>query len=296
MSGGQKGGAVSSFSIDHSTGKLTPLNTVPSRGGGPCYVRTDKNGKVLFVANYGTGSVAAFPIKPDGSLGEAVGFAQHTGSSVDQKRQRGPHAHSINPSPDNRYVVAADLGLDQVLIYKFDQNAALTPNEPPFAAVPPGGGPRHFAFHPNGKFAYANNEMGNSVTAFTFDKSRGALNPIATESTLPKDFTAVSHTAEVQVHPGGKFLYVSNRGHDSITSFAIDGGSGRLRLIEQTPTQGKTPRNFGIDPKGNFMIAANQATNSLVVFRIDKNTGKLTPTGQTESVGAPVCVKFLPVK
>jgi 6-phosphogluconolactonase len=248
---------------------------------------------VLFVANYGSGSVAAMPIKADGSLGEAVGFAQHTGSGADPKRQRGPHAHSINPSPDNRYVMAADLGLDQILIYKFDENANLTPNDPPFGKVPPAGGPRHFAFHPNGRFVYAINEMGNTVTAFAYDGKRGALTEIATVGTLPKDFTGTSHTAEVQVHPSGKFLYGSNRGHDSISVFSVDSGKGTLTLIEQTPTQGRTPRNFGIDPTGSFLIAANQATHNMVVFRIDKSTGKLTPTGQTVQVGSPVCVKFM---
>jgi 6-phosphogluconolactonase len=290
---GEKGGGVSAFEIDRATGKLKHLNTVSSRGAGPCYVRTDHKGNVLFVANYGGGSVAAMPIKKDGSLGEAVGFQQHTGSGADPRRQRGPHAHSINPSPDNKYVMAADLGLDKILIYKFGADASLTPNDPPYAEVPPKGGPRHFDFHPNGKFAYAINEMGNTITAFGYDGKTGALRPLETVDTLPKDFTATSHTAEVQVHPSGKFVYGSNRGHDSISVFRVDPNKGTLSLIEQTPTQGRTPRNFGIDPGGMYLIAANQATNNLVVFRIDQNTGKLTPTGETAEVGSPVCVKFL---
>jgi 6-phosphogluconolactonase len=291
--GGQRGGAVSAFAVDHATGKLKLLNTVSSRGAGPCYVRTDLKGKVLFVANYGSGSVAAMPIKEDGSLGEAVGFAQHTGTGGDPRRQKGPHAHSINPSPDNKYAMAADLGLDKILIYKFDEKADLTPNDPPFASVPPASGPRHFTFHPKGRFAYAINEMGNTVSAFSYDSSRGALHPIETVGTLPKDFTGTSYTAEVLAHPSGKWLYGSNRGHDSISLFNIDPQKGTLTLVEQTPTGGKTPRNFGIDPTGSYIIAANQASNNLVVFRIDQKTGKLTPTGETADVGGPVCVKFL---
>ena len=291
--GGERSGAVSAFEIDRSTGKLKLLNTVSSRGSGPCYVRTDHKGNVLFVANYGDGTVAAMPIKKDGSLGEAVGFHQHTGSGADPRRQKGPHAHSINPSPDNKYVMAADLGLDKIMIYKFGPDGSLTPNDPPYAEVPPKGGPRHFDFHPNGRYAYAINEMGNTVTAFSYDSKTGALNPIETVGTLPKDFTETSHTAEVQVHPSGKFVYGSNRGHDSITVFSVDPKKGTLTLVEQTPTQGKTPRNFGIDPSGMYLIAANQASNNLVVFRIDQKTGKLTPTGETAEVGAPVCVKFL---
>lgn len=291
--GGEKGGAVSAFSIDRTSGKLKLLNTVSSKGGGPCYVRTDLKGKVLFVANYGTGSVAAMPVKPDGSLGEAVGFEQHTGKGPDARRQGAPHAHSINPSPDNKFVMAADLGLDKVLIYKFGADASLTPNNPPAGQTPPGSGPRHFAFHPKGRYAYAINEMGNTVTAFSYNSKTGGLNALETVPTLPKDFTGVSHTAEVQVHPSGKFLYGSNRGHDSISVFTIDPKKGTLTLVEQAPTQGKTPRNFGIDPTGQYVIAANQETGNLVVFRVDPRTGKLTPTGETAKVGAPVCVKFL---
>lgn len=290
---GQKSGAVSAFAIAAETGKLTFLNKVSSRGAGPAFVAVDKTGKSALVANYGSGNVAALPIQQDGRLSEATAFVQHTGSSVNPKRQEGPHAHSINVSPDDRFAFAADLGLDQIRIYRFDAAAGtLTPNDPAFAAVPPGSGPRHFAFHPSGKFAYVINEMGNTVTAFSYDAARGALKPLQTISTLPADFKDESYCAEVQVHPSGKFLYGSNRGHDSIAVFAIDPAKGTLQFIETVPTGGKWPRNFGLDPTGSYLIAANQNSNNIVVFRIDAKTGRLTPTGQQLEVSAPVCVKF----
>jgi 6-phosphogluconolactonase len=294
---GQKSGAVSAFAIDSSTGRLTLLNRVASRGSGPAFVTVDKTGKSVLVANYNSGSVALLPLKEDGSLGEASAFIQHSGSSVDPKRQQGPHAHSVNVSPDNRFAIVADLGLDQVLVYRLDPiKASLVPNEPPFAKVNPGSGPRHFAFHPSGKFAYVINEMASTVTAFAYDAPRGAFKELQTISTLPKDFSGSNSTAEVQVHPSGKFLYGSNRGHDSITVFAIAPRKGTLTPLEQVPTQGKSPRNFGIDPTGSYLIAANQGSDNLVVFRINSKTGRLTPTGQTFQVGAPVCVKFVPLK
>jgi 6-phosphogluconolactonase len=293
-SDGQKGGAISAFSIDTSSGKLTFLNKVSSRGAGPCHVSVDRTGKSLVAANYGGGSVASFPIHEDGRLGEAASFIQHTGSGADPKRQRGPHAHSMNFSPENRFAVAADLGLDQVLVYRFDPvKSSLAPNEPPFAKVEPGSGPRHFAFHPAGKFAYVINEMASTVTAFSWDGKAGALKELQTITTLPKDFSGNNSTAEVQVHPTGKWLYGSNRGHDSISVFAVDTRKGTLTPIEQTSTQGRTPRNFGIDPSGSYLIAANQSSHNLVVFRIDPKTGRLTPTGETAEVRSPVCVRFM---
>ncbi len=297
MYGPQKGGAVSAFRIDAGTGQLTLLNSVSTRGAGPCHLMVDKTGKCLVAVNYGSGSVASFPVKEDGSLGEASGFVQHAGSSVDPKRQQGPHAHSVNVSPDNRFAVVADLGLDQVLVYRLDPaKAMIEANDPPFVKVNPGAGPRHFTFHPGGKFAYVINEIKSTVTAFSWEAARGAFKEIETVSTLPQDFTGVNHTAEVQAHPSGRFLYGSNRGHNSIAVFAIDTRKGTLTPVERVPTQGKTPRNFGIDPTGSWLIAAHQDSDSLVVFRIDKKTGKLTPTGQQLEVGAPVCVKFLPLK
>jgi 6-phosphogluconolactonase len=291
---GKKAGAVSAFKIDAATGKLTLLNQVASKGTGPCHVFVDKSGKYVLVANYGSGSAAAFAIKEDGSLGESTGCVQHEGSGPDQRRQKGPHAHSINLSPDNRFAVVADLGLDKVMIYKFDQaKGDLTPNEPPFAATPPAGGPRHFAFHPNSKFAYVINEMGNTVTAFSFDAACGALKEIQNISSLPAGFVGTNYTAEVQVHPSGKFVYGSNRGHDSIALFSVDQATGKLTYIETVSVKGKIPRNFGIHPSGNWMIVANQDSDNIVVFKVDAATGKLTPTGQEYEVGRPVCVKFM---
>ena len=294
---GQKSGAVSAFAIDPKNGKLTFLNKVASRGGGPCYVVVDKTGKSLLVANYGGGSVAALPVKEDGRLGEASAFVQHTGSGVNPKRQQGPHAHSINVSSDNRFAVAADLGLDQLLVYRFDPvKGSLAAHDPAFAKVNPGAGPRHFTFHPSGRFAYVINEMQSTVTAFAYDAAGGVLSELQTISTLPQDFAGNNSTAEVQVHPTGKFLYGSNRGHDSIAVFAIDPDKGTLTAAEHVPTQGKTPRNFGIDPTGSYLFAANQNSHNIVGFRIDAKTGRLTPTGQVVEVGSPVCVKFVAVR
>jgi 6-phosphogluconolactonase len=292
---GKKSGAVTAFAMDTKTGKLTKLNTVPSHGDGPCYVRVDNTGKTLLVANYGSGSVASYPLQADGKIGPAGSAIQHTGSSADKDRQSGPHAHSINQSPDNRFAVAADLGLDKVFVYRLDPlKATLTPNNPPSTSVAPGSGPRHFAFHPSGKYGYVINEMKSTVTAFTYDAAHGLLKEIQTITTLPKDFTGSSSTAEVQVHPSGKFLYGSNRGHDSIAMFAINEKDGTLKALGNVSTQGKTPRNFGIDPSGAYLFAANQDSDSVVVFRIDPKTGNLTPTGKKLDVPFPVCVKFTP--
>ena len=291
---GQKTGAVSAFRIDPQSGKLTLLNTVSSRGGGPCHVLVDKTGKNLLVANYGTGSVASMPIKEDGSLGEATAFVQHTGQVALPERQGGPHAHSVNLSADNRFMIATDLGLDEALVYRFDAaKGTLTPNDPPFAKIEPGSGPRHFAFHPTGKYAYTINEIKSTITAFRYDRARGTLQELQTVSSLPKDFSGNNSTAEIAVDRQGKFLYGSNRGNNSIAVFAIDPHKGTLTLVEHTSTQGKTPRNFAIDPTGSYLFAANQGSGNIVLFHIDHKTGRLTPAGQTVEVGSPVCVTFV---
>jgi 6-phosphogluconolactonase len=293
---GKPGGAVSAFSLDRATGKLTLLNQQSSGGAGPCHLVVDRGGKNVLVANYGGGSVAALPIEKDGKLRLASAFVQHKGSSVNPRRQEGPHAHSINLDPAGKFAFVADLGLDKVLIYKFDaEKGTLTPNDPAFAAVLPGAGPRHFAFHPSGRFAYVINEMHSTVTAFGYDAARGALQDIHVASTLAEPKQGNS-TAEVQVHPSGKFLYGSNRGHDSLAIFSIDQESGELTVVGHQSTGGKTPRNFGIDPTGAFVLAANQSSDSVVVFRVDQQTGRLTPTGQSIEVPRPVCVKFLPIE
>jgi 6-phosphogluconolactonase len=290
---GQKTGSVSAFAIDRKTGKLKLLNVVPSGNPIPCHLLVDNTGKYVLVANYGVGSVACFPILADGRLGKATAFLPHTGQSVNPERQKEPHAHSIYVSPDNRFVVSADLGTDQVYVYRFDATkGTLVPNNPPSVAVPAGSGPRHFAFHPSGKFAYVIEEMGSSITAFSYDAAGGVLHPLETISTLPKDFKGESTCAEIEMHPSGKFLYGSNRGHDSIAVFTIDPARGTLTPAEYVSTQGKTPRGFGIDPTGTYLIAGNQDTNTLVVFHIDAQTGRLTPTGQVLDIQAPVCVMF----
>jgi len=285
--------SVSAFSIDAKTGLLTFLNRAATRGSSPCHVIVEKTGRCLMVANYGGGSVAAFPLKQDGSLGEASSFVQHTGSSIG-RRQRGPHAHEVVLSPDHRFVFVPDLGLDQVLGYRVDAaSATITPNDPPFATVTPGSGPRHMEFHPNGRLAYVNSEMGSLVTVFAYDPAQGSLKDLQTISTLPKDFTETNNTAEVEVHPNGRFLYVSNRGHDSIAVFSINPGDGKLTFVEHVATQGKTPRNIAIDPTGAYLFAANQNTDNIVLFRIDQKTGRLTPSGAVLEVDAPVSLVFL---
>ena len=290
-------GGVSAFSIDRVTGKLTFLNEVRSRGADPCYVTVDSAGHYVLVANYTGGNIAAFPVLNDGKLGEASAFVQHAGHGPNPKRQEGAHAHSIDLSPDNRFAMVDDLGLDELLVYKFDAaRGMLTPNDPPFAKLDPGAGPRHFALHPSGKFAYVISEMHSSVTALSADLKTGTFRPLQTISALPKGFKGENDDAEIEIHPSGKFLYASNRGHDSIAVFAVDPSKGTLKLVEHASTQGKTPRSFEIDPTGTLLFAENQESNNIVIFSIDQKTGKLTPTGKVLEVGQPVCVKFLAVE
>jgi len=292
---GQKSGAVSAFAIDRVTGKLTLLNQVASKGADPCYIIVDKTGKYVLVANYTGGSVAVFPVAEDGRLGEASAFVQHTGHGTNPERQEGPHAHSIDLSADNRFAIVDDLGLDETIVYRFDKGT-LIPNGPQFGKADPGAGPRHLGFHPNGKFAYVVNAMGTSVSVFAFDGNAGVLRQQQTISTIPKGFAEHNDDAEIEVHPSGKFLYASNRGHDSIAVFAIDSNKGTLSLVEYAPTKGKTPRSFEIDPTGSLLFAENEKSNNIVVFRIDQQTGRLTATGKVLEVVEPVCVKFVPVE
>jgi 6-phosphogluconolactonase len=292
---GMKSGAISAFAIDRKNGTLKLLNQVSTHGRGPCHVSVDKAGRWVLVANYGGGSVATFEVQGDGSLSLVKGFVQHSGSSADKERQEAPHAHWIAVSPDNRFAVAADLGLDDVLVYKLDPNTgSLTPNTPPFVAVKPGSGPRHFAFHPNGKFGYVLTEMATTVTAFSWDPRKGSLTAMQTVPTLPKDYSGPTEAAEIAVHPSGKFLYASNRaGIDTITIFSIDPAKGTLKETGRVSTKGRTPRNFAIDPTGAFLLAANQDSGNVVVFRIDTANGALTPTGDEEKVAAPVSIAFV---
>ena len=293
---GRENGSITAFRIDRNSGALTALNTVSSGGGGACHLVVDKTGKSLLVANYGTGSVAAFAVNPDGRLSGPTTLMQHSGASVDRRRQGGPHAHAVVLSADNRFVFVPDLGLDRIFSYRLDPATAhLTPNDPPFVAVKPGSGPRHFAFSPGGRFAYSVHEMGSMVTAFAYEAASGKLTQLQTISTLPADFHGEDNSAEIEVDAKGRFLYASNRGHDSIAVFAIEPKLGTLSVVENVATQGRTPRNFKIDPTGRYLFAANQDSNNIVIFSIDPETGRLAPTGQVLQVQSPVCVLFVPI-
>jgi 6-phosphogluconolactonase len=287
-------GTVSAYAIEPDTKNLKLLNAQSSGGSGPCHVNIDYAGKNVLVANYGSGSASVIPIKSDGSLAEPTGFVQHEGSSINPQRQKGPHAHSINVSPDNRFAFVADLGLDKVMIYKLDiDKGTITANDPAFAKVKPGAGPRHFTFSIDGKYAYVINEMGGTITAFACEPVLGTLTEIQTISTLPDGFTGRSSCAEVRAHPGGKFLYGSNRGHDSIAVYRIDPAKGTLSFVEHEKAGIKTPRNFNIDPTGKFCLIANQGADSVVVFKIDQKTAALETTDSKISIGKPVCIRFL---
>jgi len=295
--GGKKGGGggVLAFAIDAKTGGLSALNGQSSGGAGPCHLVVDRAGKGVLVANYGGGSVAALPIGADGRLAPASAFDQHKGTGSDPGRQEGPHAHSINVDAANRFAVAADLGLDKLFVYRWDAAAgSLTPNAPPTLDLPAGGGPRHFAFHPDGRHAFVILEMTSKVVPLDYDADRGTFRAGPPLSTLPEGAAAGNSTAEVQVHPSGKFLYVSNRGNDSIATFSIDRETGRPEATGHEPTGGKTPRNFAIDPTGEFLLAANQDSGTVVVFRIDPQTGRLRRTPHSAEVPMPVCLKFSP--
>lgn len=292
--GDKPGGGVSAFALNPETGALTFLNRQASQGASPCHVSIDATGHLLTVANYSSGNVAALPIQEDGSLGAATSFQQHEGSSVNPSRQKEPHAHSCTIAAGNRFAFAADLGTDKIYSYRLNiANGQLTPNNPPFVSVHPGAGPRHFAFHPSNRYGYVMNEIDSTVTAFDYDADKGILRELQSLSSLPLDYKGDSTGADIHIAPSGRFLYTSNRGHDSIAIFSIDAATGRLTPVGHEPTQGHTPRNFALDPTGAFLVAANQDSSNLVVFRVDAATGKLTPTGQTVTVPFPVCVKFL---
>ncbi len=284
-------GTVSSFAIDPATGNLRLLNSVSSKGSGPCHVSVDKTGRFLFVANYNSGTTAAFKIKQDGSLTEAIATYQHAGRGA-TPRQAGPHAHMAAVSPDNRFVWVADLGTDQVMSYRIDAEKGMVPNAPPSAKLTPGSGPRHLVFRNDSKFAYVIGELAATVTVFSYDAARGTMAEVQTVSTLPAGYTGQKSCAEIRLHPSGKFLYASNRGHDSIAVYTVDAAKGTLTSAGYVPTGGKTPRGFAIDPTGRFLVAANQGSNNIVVFKIDQTTGNLTPTDDTFAVGSPVDVAF----
>jgi 6-phosphogluconolactonase (cycloisomerase 2 family) len=292
---GKPAGVLSAFRIDPATGGLALINQASSEGPGPCHLAVDRTGRVLLAANYGGGSVVALPIREDGSLGEASSFIQHQGASVNPRRQKSPHAHAVNLSPDNRLVLVADLGIDQVRIYRLDaERGILTPNDPSFVALPAGSGPRHLDFSPDGTRVFVLNELLCTMASFDYEAARGVLTPVDSQSTLPAGFSRPNTTAEVQVHPNGRFVYGSNRGHDSIASFAIE-PDGRLRALGQTPTGGRHPRNFCIDPTGRWLWAANRDTDNVVIFRVDPASGALHAVGRELEVASPVCVVFRPL-
>ena len=291
---GKPTGSVTSFRIDRDAGTLTQLSQASSGGGGPCHLVLDETGRNVLVANYGGGSVAVLPVDADGRLGEPTEVVQHTGSSVNPDRQEGPHAHCVTMSPDNKFAFVCDLGLDKIMAYRFDaENGKLTPAEPAFASVAGGAGPRHMAFRPDGRFAYVSNELNSTITAFAYDAEAGALTEVQTVSSLPENFDGPNSGAEIAVHPSGKYLYASNRGHESVVLFEID-PDGKLEFVEEQGTGGKTPRNFGIQPSGDHLAIANQGSNTLLLCRIEGGNGRLKPSGVFAEAPTPVCVVFLP--
>jgi len=289
------GGQVSAFAIDTASGVLTFLNQQPTHGSAPCHLMADATASVVISTNYSSGSVAVMPITPDGRLKPSSQVIQHEGSSINPRRQQGPHAHSVTIDPTNTYAYICDLGMDKVMIYRLDlANGKLLPNPAQnWVRVPAGSGPRHFAFTPDQRFAYAINELDSTMNGFAFNPADGSLKDVCRLPTLPDGWEGTTHCADVHVHPSGRFLYGSNRGHDSIAIYAIDEQSGQLTSLGHTSTQGKTPRNFAIDPTGQWLLAANQDTDDIFVFAIDQQTGALTPTGQSVSASMPVCLTFV---
>jgi 6-phosphogluconolactonase len=290
-----KSGAVSAFSIDQRTGALTLLNHQPSGGLGPCHLSVDHSGKFLLVANYQSGSTSVLPIKEDGSLDTPSSFIQQKGKSTNPKRQAGPHAHSVQVDVENKFAFVPDLGADKVFIYQFDAvKGTITPSTLPSVSVKAGSGPRHFAVHSNNKRMFLLNELRSTIVSYSYNAAKGELTEIQTISTVPKSHRG-NLTAEIVIHPSGKFLYNSNRGHNSIAMYSINESTGELTSLGHQSTNGKTPRNFNIDPSGEYLIAANQSSGALHVFAIDQATGKLTANGESIKVPSPVCVKFVPV-
>ncbi len=287
----KRDGGVSSFSIDQATGALTRLNSEPTRGADPCYLSTDPAGRWLLTANYSGGSLCVHPIGPDGRLGPMSDFIQHEGKGPNPARQEKAHAHSIRFAPGGQFVLAADLGLDSVLIYRLGSEGKLTLHGK--AAFAPGTGPRHFDYHPNGGFIYVAGELASSITACTWDAAKGVLTPFQSLSTLPAGFSGENIVADIHVHPSGRWVVVSNRGHHSLALFSIDPASGSLALVGHEPTRGAWPRNFAIDPDGEYLLAANQYTDNIVTFRIDPSSGRLAATGEETHVPSPVCLRFI---
>jgi 6-phosphogluconolactonase len=291
---GEATGTLSAFTLDPQNGRLDFINKVATHGTDPCHVTVDATGKNAIVANFASGSVAVLPIREDGGLEEASEVIQHRGSSLDPVRQSGPHAHSFTLDASNRFAYVPDLGLDKLMIYRFDpERGKLETHEQGCLETKAGAGPRHFVFHPNNNYAYLINELDSTIVSLACDGERGTVKAIQTVPALPRAFRGNSTSADIMVDPTGHFLYASNRGHDSIAIYRIDGSSGKLALVGHESTRGKTPRNFTIDSSGTFLFAANQDSDTIVCFRIDPDSGRLTPTGQVANVPTPVCVKIL---
>ncbi len=290
---GQSGGGLRAFAIGPEPGRLTPLNQAPSGGAGPCHLTVDATGRCLLAANYRSGSVAALAIRPDGRLTEPATVLQHAGAGIHPVRQQGPHAHSVNLDPANRLALVADLGLDKLMVYRLDPaRAALTPHEPAFVPFPPGSGPRHLAWHPDGTRAYVCNELNNTVSALDFEPDPGRFTLRQSVGMLPALFKGESLAAEIRVHPAGRFLYASNRGHDSLAVFAISPSDGTLTLAAVQPCGGAWPRHFALDPSGAWLLAAHERSDTLRLFRVDPDNGHLEPAGDPVPVPAPLCVLF----
>jgi 6-phosphogluconolactonase len=290
---GAKSGAVSAFAVNQRDGSLRFVNRQASMGGAPCYVTADNAGRFVLVANYSGGNVAALPVKKGGGLDKAVDVKQDSGSGPNRERQEGPHAHCVLLDSSNRNAYSCDLGADKVMIYDFDsRRGRLTPSAQPFVSLKPGAGPRHLTFDGAGRHVYVLNELDSSVTAFARERKTGALRELKTYSMLPEDFKGENTGADIHLTPDGRFLYCSNRGHDSIALFRVDARAGALTAVGHTPTTGKTPRNFAVDPTGRFLLVANQRSDNVVTFRIDPSTGALSPTGHAAEIPSPVCLKL----
>jgi 6-phosphogluconolactonase len=291
--GGEKHEQIAAFEIVGKYGKLKLLNRQSARGTAACYLAVDATGKTVVAANYSTGSVVSLPVREDGSLGEISSFVQHQGSSINPARQKEPHAHCFVVSPNSRFAYAADLGLDQILCYRLDANTAkLSPNQQPFARTLPGAGPRHLTFHPNGQHLYVINELANSVTQFDYDGDTGMLIERQTISTVPDDFDGTSHCADLKITPNGRFLYGTNRGHDSIAAYRI-GDDGQLSLLAIVPSLGKGPQNLLIAGNGSLLLCANMPGNNVAVFKIDAKTGGLKSVGEPVSIPSPSCIRII---
>ena len=290
--GGEPTGAVSAYGINRASGALTLLNQQPSHGKAPCYVSVDRGGRVVLVANYGGGSIATIPVRRDGGLATARSVVRHAGTGADPVRQAAPHAHCILPDPANRYVLAVDLGVNAVLTYRLDSQTGAISVVAPGAATKPGAGPRHLTFHPNGRFAYVVNELDSTLSVFAYDGEHGALNEVQVTAASPGGTVPDNHPADIHVAAGGRHLYTSNRGDDTIAVFVIDPASGQVTPVQQIASGGRSPRNFALDPTGRFLVAANQRSDAIVSFRVDAESGRLTPTGSSVELAAPVCVRF----